>query len=182
MDTSKRKRGRPRKDSALAIENKFMHSPPDLSGMDLATVRSAVRTAKVAVKMRSRGKPEDAMLGERIKYLRTHVLNLPTQQEFADAIGLSRGAIGNWEQGKGVKRDSIDMICRKFNVSMQWLRTGQGQVMFSGQDDPTPPVAARMKLLPPADYEFFNEQIESQLTVLLDHVKRRDSKGDGGRN
>lgn len=47
-------------------------------------------------------------------------------EEFAEALGLEgknrRSTINNWESGaNNVKADDIENICRKFNVSADWL-------------------------------------------------------------
>ena len=46
-----------------------------------------------------------------------------TQQEFADRIGVKRGAIANYEIGRNVPTDSVvSLICREFGVNEEWLR------------------------------------------------------------
>lgn len=72
-------------------------------------------------------------MNERIKELRKR-LNL-TQQEFADRLSIKRGAVANYEVGRNTPSDSvIALICREFNVSERWLRSGEGE-MFLPQDD-----------------------------------------------
>lgn len=52
-----------------------------------------------------------------------------TQQEFADKIGIKRGAIANYELGRNEPIDAvITLICREFNVNENWLRTGEGEM------------------------------------------------------
>lgn len=66
-------------------------------------------------------------MNERIKKLRK-TLNL-TQQEFADRISISRGAVATYEVGRNEPIDAvIASICREFNVSETWLRTGKGEM------------------------------------------------------
>jgi len=66
-------------------------------------------------------------IGERIKKLRKD-LSL-TQQEFADKLKLSRSNIATYEVGKNNPADAvINLICREFNVSETWLRTGKGEM------------------------------------------------------
>ena len=68
-------------------------------------------------------------LNERIKKLRK-VLDL-TQQEFADKIGVKRNTIATYEIGRNVPLDAvIVLICREFNVSETWLRTGEGDMFL----------------------------------------------------
>ena len=65
-------------------------------------------------------------MGDRIKVLRQS-LGL-TQQEFADRIGIKRGAIANYEIGRNISDVVINSICRTFNVNEHWLRTGEGEM------------------------------------------------------
>lgn len=66
---------------------------------------------------------------DRVKTLRKY-LNL-SQTEFASKLSLERSAISLIERKqRNVTERSIRDICREFNVSEQWLRTGKGN-MFS---------------------------------------------------
>lgn len=66
-------------------------------------------------------------MNERIKQLRK-ALKL-TQQEFANRIQISRGALAVYEIGRNEPIDAvISLICREFNVSESWLRTGDGEM------------------------------------------------------
>lgn len=68
----------------------------------------------------------------RIKAIRKH-FGL-TQQEFADRLKISRNNIASYETGKSNLGDAIvSLICREFNVSEYWLRTGEGE-MFVEMD------------------------------------------------
>ena len=67
---------------------------------------------------------------DRIKKVRRE-FNL-TQQEFADKLGIKRGAIANYEIGRNEPtRAIISLICREFNVSEEWLRYGIGEMFLS---------------------------------------------------
>lgn len=69
-------------------------------------------------------------LGNRIKQLRK-TLGL-TQQEFADKLKVSRSNIATYEVGKNNPADAVNnLICREFNVSEQWLRTGEGEMFLA---------------------------------------------------
>lgn len=68
-------------------------------------------------------------MNERIKKLRK-ALNL-TQQKFADRIGIKGNAISQYESGRNEPIDAvISLICREFNVSEEWLRTGVGEMFM----------------------------------------------------
>lgn len=64
-------------------------------------------------------------MNERLRKLRK-MLKL-TQQEFANRIGVKRNSYANYEIGRNIPIDAIILsICREFNVSEEWLRTGAG--------------------------------------------------------
>ena len=63
----------------------------------------------------------------RLKELRT-VLGL-NQEEFASALKIGRSTIANYEAGTRAPVASvISLICQKWNVNEEWLRTGEGQM------------------------------------------------------
>lgn len=72
-------------------------------------------------------------IGKRIKRLR-EIVPGRTQAEFAVLLGVSRGAVGNWEVGKGVKRENLLLIARETGASVEWLLNGpdDGPVPISG--------------------------------------------------
>ena len=73
-------------------------------------------------------------IGDRLKILRKE-LNM-TQQEFADAVGIQRAAISSWEIKRTVPTTpSMSMICRQFNVSREWLETGEGEMYVPTTDN-----------------------------------------------
>lgn len=66
----------------------------------------------------------------RIKAIRRHFGNL-NQADFAKAIGrdsdgeaITRGAVGNWELGGGIKLKSMAAIAARWAVSVDWIATG----------------------------------------------------------
>lgn len=66
-------------------------------------------------------------LGERIKKARKE-LDL-TQQKFAEQIGTTQNNIASYEIGRREpSAAAINNICKTFNVSETWLRTGEGDM------------------------------------------------------
>ena len=62
-------------------------------------------------------------INKRIKEIRQN-LHM-SQEEFGRAIGLSKSGISNIENGnRGVRDAHIKLICTTFNISENWLRTG----------------------------------------------------------
>ena len=73
-------------------------------------------------------------MNERIKELRTK-MNL-TQQAFADKLHLKRNTVATYEMGKSIPSDAaIALMCEKFNVSENWLRTGEGDMFVLKSKD-----------------------------------------------
>ena len=73
-------------------------------------------------------------MNERIKKLRK-ALDL-TQQEFADRIGVKRNTIATYEIGRNTPLDAvITSICKTYNVSETWLRTGEGEMFVQQSAD-----------------------------------------------
>ena len=70
-------------------------------------------------------------MNERIRMLRKDLLD-KTQKEFAGKINVSRSNLGNIENGiiNVTDRVIID-ICKAYNVSEEWIRTGEGEVFNS---------------------------------------------------
>lgn len=74
-------------------------------------------------------------MNERLRILRKE-LNL-SQAKFGEPIGLSRDEIKNLEYEKTkLKEISIPLICKNYNVSFDWLVTGQGE-MFENLPEST---------------------------------------------
>ena len=69
----------------------------------------------------------NSTVGSRLKKIRkTFGLN---QQDFADRIKISRGALANYEVDRNEPlKPIITAICREFGVNEEWLRTGEGQM------------------------------------------------------
>lgn len=60
-----------------------------------------------------------------------------TQQKFADELGIARGNISAYEVGKNAPSDAvISLICTKFSINNEWLRTGNGEMyQYADTDD-----------------------------------------------
>ena len=66
-------------------------------------------------------------MNKRIKEIREY--SKLTQDEFGKRIGSARNTIANYENGNRNPSNSVILsICREFNVSEEWLRTGKGNM------------------------------------------------------
>lgn len=64
---------------------------------------------------------------DRIRELRK-ALKL-SQTEFGERCGTSRSAVQKWESGENTMSDMVVLLVhREFNVSEEWLRTGEGEM------------------------------------------------------
>lgn len=70
---------------------------------------------------------DDLSIGARIKQVREGAKL--TQLKFGLPLGVSRGAVGNWEQGKGIKRENLQAIAERYSVSFDWLVTGSSSTL-----------------------------------------------------
>lgn len=64
-------------------------------------------------------------VADRLKYLRG--LAGLTQDGLSALAGVSRGAVGNWERGGGIARDSAQVVAAALDVSLDWLLEGRGE-------------------------------------------------------
>lgn len=71
---------------------------------------------------------------ERIKYLRTDILHM-TRAEFGEKLGVSLDTINNIERNRLKKPEQKEpiyrLIAEKFGVSLEWLKTGEGEMTVS---------------------------------------------------
>ena len=59
-----------------------------------------------------------------------------TQAEFAERIGVKANTVTSYETGLRVPSDAVIVsICREFNISESWLRTGEGEMMEKSDPD-----------------------------------------------
>ncbi len=83
-------------------------------------------------------------LANRIKYIRKQA-GL-SQEKFAEALGtvegvkVTRGAVGNWELGKGISRANLAAIADRFNTPLDWLEFGRGDLPSKGNLAGTSPL------------------------------------------
>ncbi len=64
-------------------------------------------------------------IGNRIREVRGKL----TQKEFALLLGITQRAVVNYEvHGRTPKKKILEAICEQFNISEQWLVTGEGSM------------------------------------------------------
>lgn len=75
-------------------------------------------------------------MNERLNLLRKE-LRL-SQEEFGKRLGVGKSAISYLESGRSSLTDQmIKLICKEFNVSEDWIRTGNGEMRNTLEEDET---------------------------------------------
>jgi transcriptional regulator with XRE-family HTH domain len=128
----------------------------------ISTGRRAGNAAKSeGAKQKDENALVDREIGQRIRHLRVEILGIDRQADFAEQLGVSRGAVGNWELGKGIKRANLLRIAQKFRISHDWLATNTGSPVAR------PSLESRMELLPPSEYEKMYEWVDAMIDRAL---------------
>ena len=100
---------------------------------------------------------------ERLKALRLK-LNL-TQSAFASRIGTTQNVVANYEIGRrNPSSSALNNICKEFNVSETWLRTGEGEMFVSR--DRSEAIAQEVSRLMADHPDSFRERLVSLLIRL----------------
>lgn len=82
-------------------------------------------------------------LADRIKFVRNSARL--SQAKFAERLGVTRGAVGNWELGGGVDADHLLRISMEFpSVTVDWLMKNLGDPPAPQIHAPPPPDNARL--------------------------------------
>lgn len=104
-------------------------------------------------------------LGERIKKARK-ALDL-TQQKFAEQIGTTQNNIASYEIGRREpSAAAINNICKTFNISETWLRTGNGEMFVQRSEDDE--LAAVVERLITGESAEFKRRLINALSTLKD--------------
>lgn len=122
-------------------------------------------------------------MNERIKKLRK-ALDL-TQQEFASRIGSVQNTITGYETGRRVPSGQvISLICREFNVSETWLRTGEGEMFVPEPDFDLDEYASRhgMTALETEILKAYLDLDPNMRESLLQHFKERLARPAAGKD
>ncbi len=64
-------------------------------------------------------------LADRIRYVRKQILRI-NQTQLADRLGVTRGAVGNWELGGKIELENLAALAALVGASIDWFRRGEG--------------------------------------------------------
>lgn len=84
-------------------------------------------------------------MNERIRQIRKFIKL--SQEDFGRRLGVTGAGISRLENGeRGITEQMILAICREFNVSESWLRSGNGEMMPETDDSVIAQIAEELKL------------------------------------
>lgn len=114
---------------------------------------------------------------DRIKEIRKS-LKL-TQEEMSSRLMIKRNTIASYETGRNMPTTAVvALICREFNVSEEWLRTGEGEMFVPKTKSAE--IADFVGKLMSADDADFKKQLVSVLArtsyeewIVLEKVAKR---------
>lgn len=86
-------------------------------------------------------------VGDRIRMVRECISDKKiSMASFADKLGVTSGAVSQWENNQRTPSSAvIVLICKEFNISEEWLRTGKGEMMCPlERDEEIAKIASKM--------------------------------------
>lgn len=103
----------------------------------------------------------------RIRKARSHAEL--SQQALADQIGVTRGAVANWECADAVPAaNRMGKIARATGVAYEWLATGRGTML--------PDLPLEEPPIPAVDADFVEDPVERQLLEAFRTASKRSRK------
>lgn len=89
-----------------------------------------------------------------------------TQREFAEKISVATGFIAAMETGdRKVNPRIMKLVSSNFNISLQWLETGEGEMLYTDTEKEIEEIISLYKRLNP----FFKKFIIRQLQDLVEY-------------
>jgi toxin-antitoxin system, antitoxin component, xre family len=128
-------------------------------------------------------RPEVINIKDRVKAVRK-ALGL-SQEQFANAVNITKNYVSLVETGaRTLSRNTMEIVCQKFNVRIEWLRDGTGEMFRQDQADDISKVADRYGLTDQerAMIEQFVRLPKSKRAVLLEYIENVANNIDGGPN
>ena len=89
-----------------------------------------------------------------------------TQREFAEKISVATGFVACMEIGeRKVNPRIMKLVSSVFNISLQWLETGEGEMFYNDTEQEVEEIISLYKRLNP----FFKKFIMRQLRDLIEY-------------
>ena len=95
-----------------------------------------------------------------------------TQREFAEKISVATGFIASMEIGdRKVNPRIMKLVSAIFNINMQWLETGNGEMFYTDTEKEIDEIITLYKKLDP----FFKKFIIRQIKDLIEYSGKNDN-------
>lgn len=102
---------------------------------------------------------------DRIKKVRKS--NNLTMEQFGSRIGITKSSVSLLESGKNSPSEqTLKLICKEFNVNMEWLQTGNGDMCILIEDR----LSTYLAQIAKGDDDFIKDIIEAYME--LDETSR----------
>jgi len=114
-----------------------------------------------------------------------------TQKAFGRKIGISESAVSSMESGRYNISDTVfKLMCQNFNVSAEWLRTGNGEMFVmsddafikllreKGHDDLTCRITKSYLELPKSSRDVFNQELLKLASAITADATADAPQGD----
>jgi len=106
------------------------------------------------------------IIGERLKIVRNS-LNMKTQSQFADKLGINQTTLSKYENGTSDVPDDIKVKISNYGINLHWLLTGEGNIYRNQEQekntkDEKHPLISNIEVLIKENIG----EIESRLSVL----------------
>lgn len=75
---------------------------------------------------------KDTARGERVRKIRTEIMKLGSQEKLAKMMGVTRGAVGNWELGGEMGLDAMTTLSQLASVPLDWIAYNKGSLPQAG--------------------------------------------------
>lgn len=104
-------------------------------------------------------------MNQRVKEIRK--ANNLTMDKFGERLGVTKVAISRLESGeRNITDQMVRSICREFDISESWLRTGEGEMYLDNSREME--LARLTKILLSEESDSFKNRLVSALTKLTE--------------
>lgn len=112
----------------------------------------------------------DMEIGKRIKEMRA-VLGI-SGLDLAKRLGVTRGAVGNWELGQGIKRENLQLIADNYNISLDWLASNSGTMRRPAPPSSLDGMVADFAKSYGEEAEVLREDLEREIRARKELIER----------
>lgn len=111
----------------------------------------------------------------RIKEIRQKIF--VSQSNMEDCLNLSRNTLSAYERGKAFfKPHTLQLLSSKYNVDINWLLTGQGNMLLSDNDKINNNDIIQQQQKQITELQADNDKLQAQLDLLKSIIQSNSNK------